>query len=434
MMRNSILFIILLLSNSVLASLPVCHPDYDEWVAVGMPASWAIPRQCKGDTDGLAEGDPWVVYVYYQDQDVLNDAFKVKEPPEGPGIASIVSNGTEGIAADFDHRQAGSPYVGYYRVGTTDACILQTYWGYREPPDGVGVSPDCDQCETPGSGLQGPQLSFRVSRAGGAFYDSDVVLVDPGTVLQIGIINTTPDTRTYYDAYVSVTDGQGNGAWTGSNWVDNGFFRWSYFGTSPIANKDTWYVKTISALFGFPTNPSGITSSVEYMYTGDGNVTVELYNEFFELADTLTIQPFSTSGETPSITVVSPNGGEQLPAGGAFDIEWESTGSIFAVKIEYSITGDTWQTITGVTDNTGIYIWDPIPFIFSTNGTIRISDTTYPPTVDSSDNSFVFYDCTMPTTPSVDLDNNCYVNLKDLAIFCENWLLCGNQFDPACGS
>lgn len=63
----------------------------------------------------------------------------VKEPPYGPGVASIAN----GICADFAHDHSGSEKTGIYRVGPSDLNILITNWLIKEPPHGPGVPPDC---------------------------------------------------------------------------------------------------------------------------------------------------------------------------------------------------------------------------------------------------------------------------------------------------
>jgi hypothetical protein len=115
--------------------------DYDEWVAVGMPACWTYPHQCYGDADGLAESDgtSGVSYVGQEDLDLLTLAFQVKEPPFGPGIASVAN----GICADFSHDQEGDAVDGFHRVGNTDLNILSTYWMIKEAPDGPGIPDNC---------------------------------------------------------------------------------------------------------------------------------------------------------------------------------------------------------------------------------------------------------------------------------------------------
>ena len=126
------------------AYLPTCHPDYNEWVSFGKPSCWCYQRQCRGDSDGLKYSDPngWF-YVGQPDLDLLILAWKVKEPPHGPGIGSVEN----GICADFDHQQEGDPRGGYFRVGAGDLGILLEYWKILEPPDGNGIDPNCLECE-----------------------------------------------------------------------------------------------------------------------------------------------------------------------------------------------------------------------------------------------------------------------------------------------
>jgi len=139
-------------ANEAATNLPVCisvtldcfpsdHPDYDEWVAVGKPDCWCYPRQCHGDADGGKEGSPKAGYWYVgaPDLSIFVTAYLVKEPPKGPGIASIPN----GICCDFAHDQEGSPKAGYWRVGATDLSRFVAYYLVKEPPKGPGVPGDC---------------------------------------------------------------------------------------------------------------------------------------------------------------------------------------------------------------------------------------------------------------------------------------------------
>ena len=124
---------------------PHCDPnDYAEWVEVGRPDCWCYPRQCHGDADGKKQGSILSGYTYVSTNDliVLADAWQVKEPPKGPGIASIPN----GICADFNHAKQGSVVTGYMRVSTDDLIILVNNWQILEPPKGPGIPPDCLSC------------------------------------------------------------------------------------------------------------------------------------------------------------------------------------------------------------------------------------------------------------------------------------------------
>jgi hypothetical protein len=130
---------------------PMSHPDHSEWLAVGKPDCWCYPRQCYGDADDSKGGSAKAGYYYVgpTDLNLIVPAWLKKEPPHGPGIASIPN----GICADFAHDQGGSSKSGHYRVGPTDLNILVANWLKKEPPFGTGVPPDCLDCpfeEVPG--------------------------------------------------------------------------------------------------------------------------------------------------------------------------------------------------------------------------------------------------------------------------------------------
>jgi hypothetical protein len=115
------------------------QPDYAQWVDASKPECWCYPRQCHGDGDGLKAGGTKTGYYYVDagDLNLLTGAWKVKNPPKGPGCT-----GTMGCA-DFDHKKAGGTKTGYYRVDAGDLNILTANWKVKEPPKGPGVPPDC---------------------------------------------------------------------------------------------------------------------------------------------------------------------------------------------------------------------------------------------------------------------------------------------------
>jgi len=115
--------------------------EYAEWVAVGKPVCWTYPRQCHGDADGRKEGDAKTGFYYVgpSDLNIVVAAWQVKEPPFGPGIATI----NNGICADFAHDRGGNATTGFYRVGPTDLNRLVESWLIKEAPAGPGVPGDC---------------------------------------------------------------------------------------------------------------------------------------------------------------------------------------------------------------------------------------------------------------------------------------------------
>jgi len=99
----------------------------------------------------------------------------------------------------------------------------------------------------------------------------------------------------------------------------------------------------------------------------------------------------------PSLTVVSPNGGEDWAAGGDRDITWTSAGSIDQVKIECSTDdGAGWTSIITVTPNDGHHPWS-VPQLVSDLCLVKISDVADEGTVDQSDSAFAISDQTPPS-------------------------------------
>lgn len=109
-------------------------PDYDEWVAVGQPASWCNPMQCHGEATFAAEtaGCKCTHFVSYHDISVLLDGFKKYYPMSPPPTAPDFTH--PWIAADFDH----APEVigkGTYRVGYNDINVLLNWFKVKPVPD-----------------------------------------------------------------------------------------------------------------------------------------------------------------------------------------------------------------------------------------------------------------------------------------------------------
>lgn len=73
------------------------------------------------------------------------------------------------------------------------------------------------------------------------------------------------------------------------------------------------------------------------------------------------------------ITVTSPNGSETLTAGQSHTIQWNTTGTVNTVLLEYSTnSGTSWTQIAGNVTNNGSYNWT-IPQTASTQTLIRVS-------------------------------------------------------------
>nr|WP_242588949.1 lamin tail domain-containing protein [Corallococcus macrosporus] len=93
-------------------------------------------------------------------------------------------------------------------------------------------------------------------------------------------------------------------------------------------------------------------------------------------------------GTTASaVTVLSPNGGESWTAGSARTITWSSSG-VSNVKVEYSLDGASWTTLTSSTGASGGSVAWTVPSSASTNAWVRVSDASNATVTDLSNAAF----------------------------------------------
>ena len=132
---------------------------------------------------------------------------------------------------------------------------------------------------------------------------------------------------------------------------------------------------------------------------------------------------------TPWIVVMTPNGGEdeELISENTHNVSWDGWAMIDSVSLEYSdANGVGWTSIDPNTANDGSYDWN-VPQALSSQCLVRISDADDPNIYDISDDVFTIYQCQL-SSPA-DFNNDCYVELSDLAYFAFNWMRNGNPFD-----
>ncbi|NUN10668.1 MAG: hypothetical protein HUU54_15950, partial [Ignavibacteriaceae bacterium] len=112
-----------------------------------------------------------------------------------------------------------------------------------------------------------------------------------------------------------------------------------------------------------------------------------------KISDAVDSIPFDQSNNTftilplPTISVLSPNGGESYTTGTQQNITWTSQ-SVASVKLEFTINnGASWTTIADSTESDGIYLWT-IPNVNSNLCRIRVSNYPGNTVSDISDNNF----------------------------------------------
>jgi hypothetical protein len=103
------------------------------------------------------------------------------------------------------------------------------------------------------------------------------------------------------------------------------------------------------------------------------------------------------SSGLPTLTLTSPNGGEDWEVGSSQTISWTSAGLIPNVKIEYSTNGGTdWRIIVSSTPDDGSHPWT-VPVTPSTNCLVKVSDASDGEPLDVSDAPFTLSDQTPPS-------------------------------------
>jgi len=103
------------------------------------------------------------------------------------------------------------------------------------------------------------------------------------------------------------------------------------------------------------------------------------------------------TGQPPSLTIQSPNGGEEWPVGSEQSITWTSYGPIENVRLEYSVNGGTfWDEISASTLNDGNYLW-VVPQTPSGRSLLRISEAVSGNPWDVSDSLFTLNDASPPS-------------------------------------
>ncbi len=125
---------------------------------------------------------------------------------------------------------------------------------------------------------------------------------------------------------------------------------------------------------------------VDYIEVDGGNVGPQTTHTFTNVTADHTIDAFFKW--IPTITVASPNGGEELIVTSIHTITWTSTGSVGDVHIEYSSdNGSSWNNVVAGTENDGAYQWF-VPNDMSPNCLVRISEVGGGGPVDVSDAVF----------------------------------------------
>jgi len=180
-------------------------------------------------------------------------------------------------------------------------------------------------------------------------------------------------------------------------------------------------------IFRLEANPSAAITPLSADYDdGDGLSTFGLPNQWGE-QDFYQLRSVVAAPST--LTLLSPNGGEILRGGTAYDITWSYTGAVEGVVVDFSIdNGHTWTEVYPPNvGNEGSYSW-LVPIVDSEQCAVRIRNAADLAVFDTSNAAFTIYECTLEG----DLTGDCVINISDFAVMAAFWLECGNPYDLDC--
>jgi len=209
---------------------------------------------------------------------------------------------------------------------------------------------------------------------------------------------------------------------------------WIYTGQCDVPSPNTGFIAIAAGgehSLGLKQDGSivGWGSNGDYWGNWIGQATPPEGNDFVAIAAGNSYSLAIRETGPGELTLLKPNGGEKLIAGRIYTIDWQSSGSINQVLIEYSDSnGVSWSAVSPANaGNNRRYNW-LVPKVNSQECLVRITDAGEPGVSDVSDAVFTIYQCTL----KFDVTGDCIVDMRDLASLASEWLQCGNPFDPSC--
>ncbi len=151
-------------------------------------------------------------------------------------------------------------------------------------------------------------------------------------------------------------------------WVTSGINNVNILYT--IDNATTWntIVSNLHSTGAYSWNPPDVASALARIKIEDSSdpTYVDESDSYFTLG----------SANEASISIISPNGGENLQANTSTSISWTST-NVKDIMIEFSKNnGAEWEIVVASTPSDGNHTWASVPDIYSELCAIRISDVS----------------------------------------------------------
>jgi uncharacterized delta-60 repeat protein len=267
----------------------------------------------------------------------------------------------------------GSPLNPY--SGNSDALVVKlnsggiyqwhTFLGGIADDDGFGITSD-------GSG------NVYVTGRGGSTWGS------PSNPYGGGYSDAFVAKLGLYWSALAVTSPNG-----GENWIGSTAQNITWNSPETIANVNIDYSTNNGS--SWTSVASNIANSGFYAWTVPATLSS---NCLVRISDSSNASPYDVSDNVftiataATLTVTSPNGGENWINGSGHNITWSSTGTIANVNIDYSVdNGSNWGSVAANIANSGSYAWT-VPAIPSANCLIRISDAANSAVFDVSNVKF----------------------------------------------
>jgi len=219
--------------------------------------------------------------------------------------------------------------------------------------------------------------------------NSEAVKILVSSILDPGVNDDSDDYFTILTVPgLEITSPNGGEVLTGLGMWD---ITWKSSG--PIMNVDLWYSQSdgdghpYQIEMNVPNTGTYTWDPVENIDTSEGSIRIISSDD--PLLEDYSDDFFTINFVVQSITVISPNGGEELIIGGDYTIEWSSENIDGNVNIGYSVS-DTGLPIWIVadTENDGSFEWEDISWPPSTTARVMIASVNYTWIADSSDNHF----------------------------------------------
>jgi len=196
--------------------------------------------------------------------------------------------------------------------------------------------------------------------------------------------------------------------------VDSIDLHLSIDGGSDWSTIATGEANDFSYIWAVPPTPSESCLVKVVAYSADTVTGEDTSDSLFTISD----------DEPPEVTVLYPNGGEELLVGDTVDIEWvtKDNGPIDSVSVSYSTSGGfDWHTLSTGETNDSLFTWE-VPPTPSTHCLVKIEVFDVAPNigVDTSDSLFTIFSTAVEeldgNPPSTESRKACQTRTWDLSL------------------